>query len=140
MASVSETAPVSLPRPWRSGVMTGGPEEHVVEARFANGQRRWEQLLHVELTENAHERPRSVAGRNPDRRALALRRDPAEAGEHRLRAGRVGFVAHAELDHRVSKLRLELGGRSPCEDPAVVVDPDAGGQAVGPLEVLRGEQ
>ena len=49
-------------------------------------------------------------------------------------------IVHVQLDHVAAGLGLELGRRARGHDPTVVDDHDVGGQVVGLVEVLGGEQ
>ena len=74
--------------------------------------------------------------RDPGHRGARL----SEAGEDRPDALAVGQVGRDGLDRRPTHGRLELGGRALGDDVAVVDDPDAVGEDVGLLEVLRREE
>ena len=77
----------------------------------------------------------------PDRDALrgAARRLAELLEDARDRLGR-GAVGGNRLDRRPPDLRLQLGGRALGHDVPVVDDPDAVGERVGLLEVLRGQE
>ena len=60
--------------------------------------------------------------------------------EDRVRALGVGRIGGLDLDGRPADLRLQRIGRALGDDAAVVDDPDAVGEDVGLLEVLRGQE
>ena len=100
-------------------------------------------IAQVGGVERAHDRDellaRARAARRPRRAARATTR--AEAREHarRPRRGRRGRPA-IDLDRRAPDLGLQRLRRALGDDLAVVDDPDAVGEHVGLLEVLRGEE
>src|SRR5207247_11007990 len=63
--------------------------------------------------------------------------EPLEDARDRLWGGAVGG---GRLDRRPPDLRLQLRGRALGDDVPVVDDPDAVGECVGLLEVLRGQE
>ena len=72
--------------------------------------------------------------------ALGGRDELAEAVEDRGRAVEVGRVGRDRLDRRPPHLGLQRGRRALGHDAAVVDDPDAVGEDVGLLQVLRGQE
>ena len=83
---------------------------------------------------------RSVAVELHGERAGTRRRLVAEAAKQRAQPLElVGRLGH-DLDGRLADLRLQLRRRALRHDPAVVDDPDAVGEDVGLLEVLRREE
>ena len=96
----------------------------------------------------------------PRRRARARRRRAASSPPSSRTGARLGRAGHGSpkrssvrptaassrrvgrdrLDGRPADLRLERGRRALGHDPPVVDDPDAVGEDVGLLEVLRGEE
>ena len=72
--------------------------------------------------------PRMDATGSPKRARIA----PARSRSRR--------VCGNDLDGRAADLRLQRGRRALGDDPAVVDDPDAVGEHVGLLEVLRGQE
>ena len=91
--------------------------------------------------ERAHDlRQCTVAVELHRERAGTRRRLGAEAAEQPAQPLElVGRLGH-DLDGRLADLRLQLRRRALRDDPAVVDDPDAVGEDVGLLEVLRRQE
>ena len=113
-------------------------EEDVVERRLVQVDLRGAEVLRVE---RAHDlRQCAVAVELDGERAGTRRRLGAEAAEQPAQPLElVGRLGH-DLDGRLADLRLQLRRRALGDDPAVVDDPDAVGEDIGLLEVLRREE
>ena len=66
--------------------------------------------------------------------------DSPKGAQRRARGRAFAGVARDELDRRLGDLRLQRGGRALGDDRAAIDDPDAVGQHVGLLEVLRRQE
>ena len=123
-------------------VRAGDGHEDVVE----RGRLDLDELdLDARLVERPHDRrDRRVAGRRADadagRRALGRALDRAEPGERLARAARVLGVGHLDVHGRLPHARLQRLRRALGHEVAAVDDPDAVGELLGLLEVLRGEE
>ena len=71
--------------------------------------------------------------------ASTLGSAPVMAATMRVASAQVAGLDHHDLDLVAADLPLELAGVAPGDDPAVVDDDDVVGQALGLLQVLRGE-
>src|SRR5919198_356700 len=113
-------------------------EEHIVE----RGLVKLELLdLHVLGVERAHDPGEiGLAGAEADGDALGRRARIAEAPEDRGRARVVRGIDRDRLDRRLRDLGLERGRGALGDDVPVVDDPDAVGEHVGLLEVLRRQE
>ena len=80
--------------------------------------------------------PSSCTANAPGRAAVSA---PKRREERAQPLELVGLLGH-DLDGRLADLRLQLRRRSLGDDPAVVDDPDAVGEDVGLLEVLRRQE
>ena len=82
-----------------------------------------------------------VAAREPHGRALGRgRHGLTEAGQHLLHAAELLVRRRDDLHTRAADLGLQRVGRALRHDAALVDDPDAVGEQVGLLQVLRGEE
>ncbi len=91
--------------------------------------------------ESAHDPGEVCLARlQPDRNAAHRRNRLTEAGEDRSRTIALRRVCGNDLDGRSGDLRLQRVRRALGDDPPVVDDPDAVGEHVGLLEVLRGQE
>ena len=137
---VGPSSPVGAPP---RGV-TGQGEEHVVEGRAAQADVVDHDALGVELADDSARTARPPpSDRHGDLAGVVVDGRPAAAPGRRARARRRRCVAVScddDLDALAADLGLELVGGAPGDDLAVVDDDDVVGEAVGLLEVLRGEQ
>src|SRR5436190_390170 len=81
-----------------------------------------------------------VAGSKADGHTLRRSAGIPEPGKDLRHAGRVGGIVRNRFDRRPTDLGLELVGGAFGDDVAVVDDPDAVGEHVRFLEVLRGQE
>ena len=122
------------------GLVAGQVEEDVVEAGLAQGQSGDGDLRRVERAEHVGARPGPVRDRQLDHEVLDDRRLLRERREQLDRAAQGIAVAQRHRDDRGPQVGLELGRRPLGDDAPVVDHHDVAGQAVGFLEVLRGQQ
>src|SRR4051794_13492281 len=114
--------------------------EDVVEGRFDELERRDHQ---PRLVERSHDR--SDLGRSAgdgDREVAAIRGRPviAEPRHHLVGKLQVGPLDERQVEMRAPDLGLQHRGRALGDDPPAADDPDAVGQLIGLLEVLRREE
>ena len=122
------------------GAAAGERQEDVVEARLADDERQRLELLVVERSQHAHQLARAVGHLEVDGVPGALDRPDRERLDRRRGTRGAVLVAEADLDDGRAEARLQLGRRALGDDTATVDDDDVVGEAVGLLEVLRGEE
>ena len=120
--------------------MTREGQEHIVEARLAQLQPPGRQVSGVESAHHLAEHDRAVGGWHLHDFTLEAEITIADPGECLARGAGAFDIGHAYLDHRPTHAGLQLGRGALGDHPAVVDDRDAVGEAVGLLEVLRGQQ
>ena len=119
--------------------LPGDAQEHVVQAGLLDGHALQPDARAVQ---RAHQLGHVLRGALEVQAQLAVGRLAARGhrGQHIVGPRRVLAGPELQLDDLFADLALELRRRAAGDDPALVDDGDLVGQAVGLLEVLRGEE
>ena len=115
-------------------------QEHVVERRLAQHERRGVELRAVEQPHRLEHRGRTVAVGDVHMDGPAVDADRADGCELPRRALRVVELAERHVDHGGAEPRLQRGRCALGDHPSVIDDDDVVGETIDLLEVLRREQ
>ena len=120
--------------------MAGEGEEDVVERRGVDGEALDSARRRVDLVEQRAHVRRAAVRRDPEAAVAGVARRSRGPASARATASKASGAGEHEVEALVGGLPLELRRRALRDHAAAVEDGDAVGQAVGLLQVLRGQE